>query len=209
MSRDRPLAGLVVAGGYSSRFGEGDKALAELAGRPLIRRVVDRLGATAQPLVVNCRDEQVEPIRDALQGCHGRVRFAIDPVPDRGPVAGVRTGLADLEREYTAVVACDLPFVDPELLVQLADHADGHDGAVVRLESGWPQPLQAVYRSDAMATACDATLESGSKRLLDVLERLDVVTVPATDLESIDPSAFESIDTRDDLRTVENRLETS
>ncbi|MDX1746000.1 MAG: NTP transferase domain-containing protein, partial [Halobacteriales archaeon] len=47
-----PWAGVVLAGGGSTRFGEADKLLAELDGTPLVRRVVDRLAARTDRLVV-------------------------------------------------------------------------------------------------------------------------------------------------------------
>ncbi|MFC4542167.1 molybdenum cofactor guanylyltransferase [Halosolutus amylolyticus] len=201
------LGGVVLAGGYSTRFGETDKAVADLAGEPMIRRVVDRLATVADDVVINCRDEQVDAIRDALSGCDTAIRYATDPVPDRGPLAGIRTGLDAVDREYAAVVACDMPFVDPDLLALLADRADGHDGAVVQLEDGWYQTTQAVYRASTVADACEAALDSEDTRILAALDHVDVVTVPEDDLDEIDPATFESIDTREALADAERQFE--
>ena len=213
-TRSRSLAGLVIAGGYSTRFGEEDKAVADLAGTPMIRRVVDRLATVTDAVVVNCRDDQREGIADALEGCEPSIRFATDPVEDRGPVAGIRVGLEAVEREYAAVVACDMPFVDPELLERLFERARGDDeseadAAVVRLEDGWYQTTQAVYRADAMAKACADTLESDDKRILAALERIDYATVDEGALEEwgIDDATFESVDTKEALEDAAARLE--
>ena len=43
-------AGVIVAGGRSTRFGERDKAVADLAGTPMIRRVVDRIAGVTDEL---------------------------------------------------------------------------------------------------------------------------------------------------------------
>ncbi|WP_265111855.1 molybdenum cofactor guanylyltransferase [Halosolutus halophilus] len=201
------LGGVVLAGGYSTRFGASDKAVADLAGTPMIRRVVDRLAAVADDIVVNCRDEQIDPIRDALADCDTEIRYATDPVPDRGPLAGIQVGLEAVDREYAAVVACDMPFVDPDLLAYLADRADGHDGAVVQLEAGWYQTTQAVYRADAMAAACEAALGSEDTRIVAALDRIDVVTVDESELDAIDPATFESIDTQEALAEAERRFD--
>mgnify|MGYP000367843854 FL=1 len=106
-------AGVIVAGGRSTRFGDSDKAVADLAGTPMIRRVADRLGRVVDELVVNCREDQVEAIEAALSDHALDPRFALDEDPDQGPMAGIATGLAAVESEYAAVVACDMPFVDP------------------------------------------------------------------------------------------------
>ncbi|MFC6717709.1 molybdenum cofactor guanylyltransferase [Natrialbaceae archaeon GCM10025810] len=205
------LEGLVVAGGFSTRFGEADKAVAELAGTPMIRRVVDRLAEVTDRVVVNCRSDQESAIREAVSGCEPEVRFAFDPVPDRGPVAGIHTGLELVDREFAAAVACDMPFVDPELLELLHERAreEGADAAVVELEDGWIQTTQAVYRSETMARACDETLRSEDKRILAAIDRLERVTVEesALEAEGIDLETFESVDTREALRAAEERLE--
>ncbi|MDQ2051320.1 molybdenum cofactor guanylyltransferase [Natronolimnohabitans sp. A-GB9] len=209
MPTDRSLGGVVLAGGYSTRFGEADKAVADLAGRPMITHVVDRLAAVADDIVVNCRDEQLASIRDAFADADADVEptYATDPVPDRGPLAGIRVGLEAADREYAAVVACDMPFADPNLFETLYEHARGRDGAVVQLEDGWYQTTQAVYRTETMARACGDVIDSDDRRILTAFEQLDVATVPEAELEDISERTFESIDTQEALREAERRLE--
>lgn len=186
---DRPLrAGVVLAGGYATRFGDRDKAVADLAGVPMIRRTVDRVAAATDAVVVNCRREQVSALREALAG-RDDVVLAPDPTPDRGPLAGIATGLAVLDTatvEYAAVVACDMPLVDPALLAYLFDRAAGHDAALVRTDDGWFQPTQAVYRIEAMRRACADTL-AGSEhpRILTALDDLDPVVIEERAVESV------------------------
>ena len=62
----RMRAVLVIAGGRSTRFGDRDKAVAELDGTPMIRRVVDRVADVVDEVVINCRADQVDPISAAL-----------------------------------------------------------------------------------------------------------------------------------------------
>ncbi|SFC36652.1 molybdenum cofactor guanylyltransferase [Halobiforma haloterrestris] len=208
MPTNQTLAGVVIAGGYSTRFGDADKAVADLAGTPMIRRVVDRLATVTDEIVVNCREDQLEAIDAALEGCDASVRFATDPVEDRGPLAGIRVGLETATREYAAVVACDMPFVDPALLELLLERAQGSDGAVVRLEDGWYQTTQAVYRTDAMAEACAAALEGDDGRILAAIDRIDCVTVAESELEAagVDDATFESVDTQAELEDAADRL---
>lgn len=205
VSVDSSLGGLVLAGGYSTRFGEADKAVATLDGTPMIRHVVDRLSQITDGVVINCRADQQTAIDDALSGADASIQFAIDPVPDRGPVGGIHTGLEKSGAEYTAVVACDMPFVDSTLLEELFARAESKDGAVVELEAGWLQTTQAVYRTDAMARACGETIDSEDNRVVAALEKIDWVTVPETDLEGISPETFESIDTQAALDEAEER----
>ncbi|MHC3438773.1 molybdenum cofactor guanylyltransferase [Natrialbaceae archaeon A-gly3] len=177
--------GVIVAGGQSTRFGEADKAVAELAGTPMIRRVGDRLETVVDALVVNCRDDQRAAIEAAMAGYSLPVTFAIDEEPDLGPMAGIYTGLRAVESEYAAVVACDMPFIDPNFLEYLFSRATGADAALARLEDGWFQTTQAVYRADAMADACKSALERGDRRILDPLEDLEYVVVSEAEVREV------------------------
>ena len=129
-------AGLIIAGGRSTRFGDRDKAVADLAGTPMIRRVADRIGRVVDELVVNCRVDQIDAIEAALAGADPAPAFAPDERPDEGPMAGIATGLAALNAEYALVVACDMPLVDPTFIEYLFERASGRRGACRRRRPG-------------------------------------------------------------------------
>ncbi|TMT86161.1 molybdenum cofactor guanylyltransferase [Haloterrigena sp. H1] len=199
--------GVVLAGGHSTRFGDQDKAVADLAGTPMIRRVVDRLEPIVDEIVVNCRDEQVSPIDAALEG-GPEVSFAVDPVPDRGPMAGIMTGLREATGEYAVVVACDMPFIDPEFIDSLFDRAAGHDAAVPRLDDQWFQTTQAVYRTTPMATACERALERDERKIIEPLFDLDYVVVDEDEIREDAPNeTFENVNTLEEFEAAARRLE--
>ncbi|GAB7012378.1 molybdenum cofactor guanylyltransferase [Halolamina salina] len=214
---------VIIAGGRSTRFGDEDKATAPLAGTPMIRRVADRLEPVVDEVVVNCRDDQRAAIEDALSGYEQPTNFALDPETDQGPMAGIRNGCRAATGEYTAVVACDMPFVDPDAISYLFDRASGEieppadaddegtppfDGAVPRLGDGWYQTTQAVYRPDAMADACDAALERGDRKILAPLEDLTYAVVSEAELEAVtDLTTFENINTKAEFDEAAARLE--
>lgn len=195
------VAGVLVCGGGSTRFGEADKVCADLAGRPMVRHVADRLEPVIDELVVNCRESQRDCIEQAMAGYGRRVTFAFDEREDAGPLHGIGQGLEAVDAEYAVVVACDMPFVDPEFVAALFERASGHDVAIPRHgEGNWFQPLQAVYRVDAMVSAVKDALESGVERPIDPALSLDAVTIEGEDLWSIaDEHTFFNVNTRDEL----------
>jgi molybdopterin-guanine dinucleotide biosynthesis protein A len=199
--------GVIVAGGRSTRMGDRDKTVVDIAGTPMIRRVADRLFEATDELVVNCRADQREAIADALTGLDPR--FAIDEDPDRGPVAGIATGLRAVETSAAAVVACDLPLLDSELLEYLFGRADGHDAAVPK-PSDWFEPLHAIYRPEPMVDACETALAEGDVRVIEPLFSLDYVVVERADLlEHGSLDSFESVDTPEDVRDAAENLKDS
>lgn len=190
-------AAVVVAGGRSTRFGDADKAVAALAGTPMIRRVADRLVSVVDELIVNCRADQHDLIREALDGLDPQ--FALDPETDRGPMAGMLVGLRAVDAPFAAVVACDMPFVEPGLVDFLFKCAKGHDAAVPR-HGEWYETTQAVYRADAMAAACERALADGERKILAPLTHLDWYEVPEAEWrEHGDPESFQNLNTREEF----------
>jgi molybdopterin-guanine dinucleotide biosynthesis protein A len=197
-------AGVILAGGRSTRFGERDKALAELDGTPMIRRVATRVDSVVDDLVVNCRDAQVAPLAAALDGMEPT--FARDDRPDEGPLAGIATGLRTTRARYAAVVACDMPFVDPDFVDFLFSRASGRDAAIPRPDE-WLQPIQAVYRTDAMAGACERALARGDRRPVDPLSDLDAVVVGRAEIERHTTArTFENLNTPAEFDAAAQRL---
>ncbi|MGB9966030.1 molybdenum cofactor guanylyltransferase [Halobacterium hubeiense] len=189
--------GLVLAGGASTRFGEADKSTAPVGDRPMVRRVADRLAGVVDELVVNCRADQRAGIASALDGLD--YRLAVDPVPDEGPVAGMRTGLRVARGDAVGVVACDMPHADPGLFERLFDRAD--TAAVPRADDHL-QPLHAVYGRHAARFACDRTLADGSRKLADALARLDPAVVDVADA-----TPFTNVNTKADLLRVRGTID--
>lgn len=199
---------VVIAGGRSTRFDDGDKAVAELAGTPMIRRVADTLIDVGDELVINCRSAQTPAIKDAMAGYPLSVQYAEDETPDRGPIAGIRNGLTAADGEFAFVVACDMPFLDPAVPEYLFERAVGHDAAVPRLGE-WFQTTQAVYRVSAMRQACIAALDGDDLRILAALDELDYVVVTEDELKDVaSVESFENINTVEEFEQAQNRLST-
>ncbi|WP_255193100.1 molybdenum cofactor guanylyltransferase [Natronobeatus ordinarius] len=190
--------GIVVAGGTSRRFGPGDKALAPVAGSPMIRHVVGALEPITDAVVVNCREGQRPAFETALSTGEG-VRFAIDRVPDSGPVAGLETACAVVDDDVAIVVGCDVPLVTTATLSSVLARLEARpvDVVVPRVD-GRRQPLCGTYRVDALEDAIDAVGDAQGCRVGALFDHLDVHAVSARRLPGGD-RAFWNVNTRSDL----------
>ncbi|MFT4922995.1 MAG: molybdopterin-guanine dinucleotide biosynthesis protein A, partial [Haloarculaceae archaeon] len=190
---------VIVAGGRSTRFGDSDKAVAELSGTPMIRRVADRVAAAVDSVVVNCRADQREAIETALSGVDLPVSFALDPEPDLGPMAGMGAGLSAVADEYALVVACDMPFVDPAFVSHLFERAAGHDAALPRPDE-WFQTTQAVYHAETIAEACEQAIDEGDRRIVAAVLDHDYVVLDHEEITSVTTlDTFENLNTREEF----------
>ncbi len=140
------IAGLVLAGGRSSRMGS-DKALTVLDGMTLLERAVARLAPQVKVLAVSANSD---PAAHSLPGA---------PIlPDtlagfRGPLAGLLAGLQWTARETdcTAMVsvAVDTPFFPLDLVARLAEaSASDADRIVVARSAGRAHPVFALWPLD-------------------------------------------------------------
>lgn len=177
---DERVTGIVIAGGRSLRMGS-DKALVELAGKPLAGWVLDALRAVT--------DDQLIVTRQALG--HGLSRFGVPVVVDRlearGPLTGLHAGLKAAESDLCLVVACDMPLVRESLLILLARSIGVYHAAIPYVGEGSP-PLPGHF-----LTARDAGLQpllaAYRRRAIEPLEKvLRGGTVPTGVLPAIIPS---------------------
>lgn len=197
---------VIIAGGRSTRFGDADKAVAELAGTPMIRRVADKLVEIGDELIINCRVEQRPAIQDAMAGYPLPLQYAEDETPDQGPIAGIRNGLGSADGEFAFVVACDMPFLDPAVPEYLFERASDCEGAVPRLGK-WFQTTQAVYRVSPMHRACSEALERDDLRILAPLEELEYVVVEEDELTDVaSTESFENINTAEEFEQAQERF---
>lgn len=138
-----PPLGVVLAGGAGRRMG-GDKALASLAGRPLLDHPVAALRAVLPEVVVTAKDST------ALPPLPAGVAVWREPGDERHPLLGVRAALRRAAGRDVLVLAADLPLVTPaDLLALLAAGATGT--AAVARAAGRPQPLLALYPASSLA----------------------------------------------------------
>ena len=142
-------AGVVLAGGRSSRMGT-PKAALEWHGSTLLRRTVGILArATGGPVVV------VRARGQDLPALPPDVEVVDDPRDGQGPVQGLAAGLgALLDRADAAFVSStDMPFLHPAFVRRvLRAVAEGADVGLP-VARGYPQPLAAAYRTKLASTA--------------------------------------------------------
>jgi molybdopterin-guanine dinucleotide biosynthesis protein A len=146
------VAGIVLAGGRSSRMGTAKAGLEWHRSTLLYRTCGVLQRALAGPVVVVAAPGQELPRLP-----HG-VRLVADPVEGRGPVQGLATGLSALaEGGYEAayVSATDMPFLHPAFVRRVVAELNAVADVVLPHVGGIAQPLAAVYRTAIAKTAQD------------------------------------------------------
>ncbi|WP_420565048.1 molybdenum cofactor guanylyltransferase MobA [Thalassobaculum sp.] len=127
------VLGVILAGGLARRMGGGDKGFADLGGRTLLQRVIDRLEGQVGGLVLNANGD---PARFAEY----RLPVVADTVADHpGPLAGILAGLAYAEAhgwQWIATAPVDTPYLPRDLVDRLLTALAGEAAEIACVASG-------------------------------------------------------------------------
>ena len=188
------LAGIVLAGGASRRMGR-DKAFLELAGRPLIAHVIERMRAVCAQVLVVAGDVRpyaglgVQLVEDRFRGV--------------GVLGGLHAGLEAATHELALAVGCDMPFLKPELLRAFAGWADGVDVAVLR-QREMVEPLHGAYRRTCLP-AIEAAIRANRRRIISFFPHVRVRYVTVEDVIPFDPGlrSLRNVNTPEEWKAVQ------
>lgn len=191
------IAGLLIAGGRSSRFGE-EKAVSRFRGAPLIEAPARAFSA------LRCFAVSARPGSGAEQ--HARARnypvLHDDARYPSGPLTGLLAGLLWARSSgfgFLATAPCDAPLL-PDDLVQRLARAIGDRPAAYASTSTGEHPLCALWRSD-MAETIAARLAAGDHPAV----RRMLAECGAATVMFEDAGAFANANTKTELAALERR----
>jgi molybdenum cofactor guanylyltransferase len=187
------VAGVVLAGGRSRRFGR-DKAREPLGGRPLIAWSLDALRPGCAKLAVNGPPD--------LAAALGLPRVADIEAPP-GPLAGIAGALAWASAQgctHCLTAPCDTPFLPTDLGPRLAAVIGGSPLMAARAVRR--HPLCALWRTDLAADLARLAREAGQPPLQRMVDELGGGWVDFDEEE-----AFANLNTPEDFTAAADRLE--
>ncbi len=189
-------AGIILAGGYSSRMGK-DKALLPLPGdqhHTFASYLASVLAVICEEVVLVARDVE-QASRYKLPG----VRIITDYEPGVGPLMGIYTGLREIHSAHALIAAVDLPFVQAALVSFLLSQALP-DELVVPVVGGVAQVLLAVYPRTLLPLVRER-LRAGRRDPRSLLETAQVHYIEEAQLRTVDPQlrSFLNVNTPEEL----------
>nr|WP_307726468.1 molybdenum cofactor guanylyltransferase [Trichlorobacter sp.] len=153
-----------------------DKALLDLAGQPLVGRIIKVMqGCFEHLLLVGDLPERF-------------AHYGIPVVPDSYPgssLGGLYTGLHAATTERIFATSCDIPFPNPEL-IRLICGQTGTCDVVIPVTAGGLEPLFALYAKSCLPVMQTA-LEAGQYRITAVLQQLQTRIIGPELLAKVDP----------------------
>jgi molybdopterin-guanine dinucleotide biosynthesis protein A len=154
------IFGVILAGGLGRRMGGADKAFLPLAGKPLIRHVLDRLSPQVETVILSANGD---PARFADLGC----AVVPDDVP-QGPLSGILSALRHAGAagaSHLVSTPVDTPFLPLDMVARLRDAAvSASEGLAIACTRDGDHPATALWPM-SLAPALSAYLAAGGARV--------------------------------------------
>ena len=197
------VTGVILAGGKSRRMGEDKRFLTVGTATLLDRCRAVLMGVFSEVLIVTAQDSP------AMEGAGCQVHQ--DLIPDCGSLGGLYTGLKLATHGRVFVVACDMPFLSPEMIQFFVNRDSEADVVMGRLPSGL-QPLHAVYGKRALP-CIERMAQSHHLKIQDIASEpsLKVAIVSPAEWAHIDPASqsFQNVNTPEDLAAARGEVSRS
>ncbi|MFC1901291.1 molybdenum cofactor guanylyltransferase, partial [Chloroflexota bacterium] len=141
---------------------------------------INRLEPLSERILIVTSSQQTEfPIK-------GGAEIVVDLEPDRGPLAGIYTGLLESNSPHIIAVACDMPFLNTDLLRYMIEISGDYDAVIPRLDDGKVEPLHAVY-SRSCLNEMKIQLEDNRLKVHQLLQAIHVRYIESDESRKLDP----------------------
>lgn len=195
--------GLILCGGKSTRMGTS-KAWLPFGDEVMLQRMTRILSKCVEPIVVVGAPGQQLPALDPS------VFVCRDEFPDKGPLAGIYTGLRNLNNldvESAFVTACDNPFLRSELVQYLHGHLSPQTDIVMLKDGKFSHVLAALYRTRISSTALEL-MDLGRQRPIELTDRHPTKWIDIELAREADPmlESFINMNSPEDYQSALNRL---
>ncbi len=193
---------IVLAGGRSTRLGR-NKVVEKIGNQSLIERVISRLSDLESDIIIVAAKESSMP---QLTNFH-RLKQVNDIYPGRGSLGGIYTGLTTSQTNYNLVVACDMPFLNLDLLRYMISNAEGYEAVIPKSNYDVLEPLHAVYSKHCIP-AIESLIKKDRFSILELYPLIKVKYLEYSEVERLDPQhlSFFNINTEEDLKVAKELL---
>lgn len=169
-----------------------DKSFVLFQGRPLIEVVLEHVdGLGNETILITNKPDQYAHLGLPMFG---------DLYPDTGPLGGIYTAVSHAANPHTLVVACDMPWLNRDLLTYMIAMREAADIVVPRWDK-YPEPLHAIY-SKACLEPIRHNLEAGQLKITSFFGRVSLKFIDREVISQFDPDgrSFVNVNTPDELR---------
>jgi molybdopterin-guanine dinucleotide biosynthesis protein A len=173
----------ILAGGQSRRMGQ-DKAFLEVGRQTVIERVIECVLPLSDDVFISTNS----PGKYAQFG----LRMEPDAIPKKATLGGIYSAILAARYSHVLIVACDLPFLNPNLLRYLIALAPTADVVAPLIYPPQPETTHAVYSKNCLP-AIKTRLQADKLRIIGFFANVSVNYVERDEIVRFDPNLYSFI----------------
>ena len=193
------ITGVILAGGQSRRMDGNDKGMINVAGKPMIEHVIEKLNKQVGQLIINANRNHdfysnygYQVVADEIKGF-------------KGPLAGMASCLRIINTPYMVTIPCDSPHIPDDLVERLYKNLVNDDADISVADNGERmQPVFTLMRKELLGSMLEY-LESGERKIDRWFQRHKLAIADFSDK----PDMFININSPEDLALVGRGMENS
>lgn len=188
------ITGIILAGGKSKRMG-ADKAFLKIGDKTLFELVMDKmLGLFNEVIAVVAQPSLYEKYSQ-------KILIKKDVIAERGPLGGLYTGLLSSNNGYNFVTACDMPFLNEQLLLEMIKSIADSDAMIPEF-NGRLHPLFGLY-TKSCASVAQNQISKDNLKMRDFLGKVKTRIIKEPDIKEFDSRglSFININTYEEYKS--------
>lgn len=184
------MQGIILAGGKNIRMGRV-KALLTINGETIIEDIAEKLQRILLDIIIVTNTPELFEFMD--------IPMISDIMPERGSLGGIYSGIYASNSFHSFVVACDMPFLVPELIKYMISEKDDYDIVIPNIDGEY-EPLHAIYSKNCLKYM-EMLIKENNLKILDFFDKVKVRNIDRTEvLKFASPEVcFYNINTPEDV----------
>ena len=185
-------AGIILAGGRSTRLDGRNKALIAIEGRTILDRLAELLSSLFKPVIIVTNQPQEYLLREEM--------IVTDLLDLRSSLTGIYSGLFHAPTPQAFVIGGDMPYLKREMVELILENLETGWDVIVPVTAAGYQPLAAIYSRRCLPVMARQLADNRCK-VSGFFSGVRVKEIPEACLRRIDPEliSFFNINTPSDL----------
>ena len=188
------VTGAILAGGGNTRMEGKTKAFLTIGGKKIITSTLEKFDKLFDEIII------VANAQNEFNYLNQKYIVVNDEIKNIGPLGGIHSALINSGNEAVFITACDMPFINTDLICKTIDHyyKNNFDSVIPKISEKL-EPLFAVYKKSLSKSL--AEFISGNKNFY-IRSFLNIINTGYLDLieDTQWTKAFTNLNTPDDIK---------
>ncbi|MFC2097498.1 molybdenum cofactor guanylyltransferase [Bacteroidota bacterium] len=194
----KDVTGAILAGGKNTRMGGKEKALLKVNGKEIITSILEKYENLFEEILIVTNETTKYNYQNK------KIRVVSDKIKNTGPIGGIHSALSYSTKEAVFVVACDMPFINTEMIRKVIDYYKKNNfDAVVPKTGNNLEPMFSIYNKSSLKSL-NSFISTNNFYIRKFLDKIKVGYLEIQENE-FSKKNFTNINTPEDLESLNKK----